>query len=152
MKNIRESYKLYKSTQQDCVDLSTYIKISTLYLKFLIEKVINNVEVTLPARLGTLKIIGRKQKISFDENNKVKGLTPNWKDTKKLWDSCEECKQKKQLVYNTNEHSGGVIYKFHWTKSRVLVSNKTLYSLKMTRINKRRVFKEIINGHEYISK
>lgn len=148
--NIRESYKLYKKTSKEPVGISTYTKLTGLYIKFLILKVLEGEEVTLPARLGTLHIRGKQQKVKFDEDGKMTGLSPNWKDTKKLWDSCPECKEKKQLIYNTNEHTGGIRYKYLWSKARVLISNKTLYSLKMTRDNKRAVFKKIMEGQEYI--
>ncbi len=149
MKNIRTSYRQYKKECEEVVDIKTYIDIATRYIKFLMEKVVEGYEVTLPSRLGSLKIVGTKQEIRFEEG-KVKGLSPNWKRTKELWESNPEAKEKKQLVYNTNEHSDGIRYKYIWSKRRVLVTNKTLYSLRMTRENKRRIYKAVMAGKEYV--
>ena len=152
MKNIRSSYKQYCKETQEPVDIKDYIEISSLYMKFLIDKVFDNYEVTLPSRMGTLKIVGTKQKVRIGEDGKIIGLSPNWRKTKELWDKCPECKEKKQLIYNTNEHSGGIRYKFLWSKKRVLVTNKTLYSLRMIREHKRGVFKRVTKeGKEYIT-
>lgn len=150
MKNIRTSYKQYKKECDNTVDIKTYIDISTRYIKFLVDKIEEGYEVTLPSRLGTLKIVGTKQQIRFDKDGKVKGLSPNWPKTKELWNSNPEAKAKKQIVYNTNEHSSGIRYKYLWSKRRVIVTNKTLYSMKMTRENKRRIYRAIMAGKEYI--
>jgi hypothetical protein len=149
MKNLRESYKLYKNTSENPTDFKTYLELAALYLKFLIEKVLAGKEVTLPSRMGTLSIVGRKQNFRFDEQGKIIGLPPDWVKTKKLWDKNPEAKEKKILVYHTNDHTDNVRYKFVWTKKSVLVENKTLYSLKMTRTNKRAVHENIIDNVPY---
>ena len=151
-KNIRDSYKHYRESSKNPVDIKTYITLCNEYNKFLIGKVLDGEEVTLPSRMGTLSIIGRKQKIQFDEEGNVKGLAPDWVKTKKLWDENPDAKKRKQLVYHTNEHSSNIRYKYLWSKSRVLVTNKTLYSLQITRTNKREVHKRILQGKEYLTK
>ena len=116
MKNIRSSYREYKKNFSNTVDIKTYIEISTKYIKFLMSKVFEGEEVTLPARLGTIRIVGTRQEVKVDENGNIKGLSPNWKKTKELWDSNSEAKANKKLIYNTNEHSSGIRYKFIWSK------------------------------------
>ena len=150
--NVRDSYKLYKKSTTNPVDIKDYIIYANEYNKFLMNKVLEGNEVTLPSRLGTLSIIGKKQKISFDENGKIKGLAPDWVKTKKLWDSNEVAKEKKQIVYHTNNHTDNTRYKFFWSKQRILVQNKILYALKMTRDNKRKVHFLIKEGKQYITK
>ena len=149
MKNIRTSYKKKKKDCQNTVNINTYIDISTRYIKFLMDKVVDGYEVTLPSRLGTLRVYGIKQEIKFVDG-KIKGLSPNWQKTLALWKVNPEAKDKKQIVYNTNEHSGGMRYKFIWSKNRVLVLNKYLYSLRMTRENKRKIYKAVMAGKEYL--
>lgn len=144
-KGLRDSYKKYCSTTESPVDIKTYLLIAAEYNKFLIEKVLLGYEVTLPARLGTLSIIGRKQQITV-ENGKIKGLAPDWVKTKKLWERNEKAKQEKKILYHTNNHTDNVRYKFFWSKNKVLVTNKSLYSLRMTRNNKRAVHKILINN------
>lgn len=150
MENIRNSYKTYKELSEDPIDFQSYLDISHLYLSFLVEKVIKGDEVTLPARMGTLEIRGTKEKVKINETGEITGLSPNWKKTIELWNRDPISKEKKKIVYNTNEHSSNVRYRFVWKKSRVLVSNKTLYSLKMSRGNKRLLSSLIKQGKEYI--
>lgn len=149
IKNIRDSYKQYKKQNDNAVDIKIYVLLTGEYNKFLIEKVLEGEEVSLPSRLGTFLIIGRKQKITFDEKGNVKGLAPDWVKTKKLWDSNSKAKEKRQLVFHTNDHTDNIRYKILWSKNRSLVENKTLYSLRFTRHNKRAVYSNILKGKEY---
>jgi hypothetical protein len=151
LRNIRDSYKLYKNSIENPVDIKTYIEIANGYNQHLMDKVLDGEKVTLPMRFGTLCIMGKKQKIRFDENGNVKGLAPDWVKTKQLWDKNSEAKERKQLVYHTNEHSSTIRYKFLWAKSRVLITNKTLYALRLTRTNKREVNKRVNEGKEYLT-
>lgn len=150
MENVRNSYKTYKDMSENPIDFQAYLDLSYLYLSFLMEKVLKGDEVTLPSRMGSLEIRGTKEKIEIDETGTIKGLSPNWKKTVELWNKDEEAKKNRKLVYNTNEHSSNTRYRFVWRKSRVLVSNKTLYSLKMSRANKRLLSSLIKQGKEYI--
>lgn len=151
-KNIRDSYKLYKKESPNGVDVKTYVGLCNEFNKFLVEKTLDGMEVTLPCRIGYLHITGRKQEIKFDENGDVKGLAPDWVRTKKLWDSNPEAKERKQLLFHTNEHTGGVRYKFFWSKNRIFLQNKALYSFRLARANKRAILKKIKEGKEYLIK
>lgn len=149
--NTRDSYKLYLTLTKTPQDVKKYILIANAYMQFLIDKVIEGEEITLPARLGTLSIIGNKRKLRFSEEGKPI-LPPNWAKTKKLWDNNPKAKEEKKMVYCTNEETGGVVYKFLWSKNRVPIENKTLYALRMTRTNKRAVNSAIKRGKEYFIK
>ena len=149
MKNLRESYKLYKQSVENPIDIKTYLILAADYNKFLIDKVLEGKEVTLPSRMGTLSILGKEQQIRFDDEGKIAGLAPDWVETKILWESNPEAKAAKKLVYHTNFHTDNVRYKFLWSKKNVLVENKTLYSLRLTRTNKRAVHKKILEGAQY---
>ena len=148
MKNIRNSYKTYKKLSVAPVDIKTYILITTGFIKFLMKKVLEGDEVVLPARIGVFSVVGKRQKVTI-ENGNIKGLSPNWVRTKQLWAKSEDAKHRKQLVYNTNEHSDKLRYKFLWSKRRSLVENKNLYSLRMSRANKRELANRIFKGQEY---
>jgi hypothetical protein len=149
--NLRESYKEY-SSQDDAVDLKTYLLITADYNKYLISKVLEGHEVTLPARMGFLYILGKKQNIRFDEEGNVVGLAPDWVKTKALWERDEEAKKKKKRVFHLNADTDNTRYKYLWSKNRVLVENKTLYALRMTRANKRAVHNIIKQGKKYITR
>ena len=151
-RNLSDSYKSYKDKTKGSFSVCKrdYIKIVHLYIKFIMSKVIDNGDkVVLPFKTGELYVIGLKQKIKFNDDGTIKGLSPNWKKTKELYDRSPECKEKRQIVYNTNEHSDGIRYKFNWRLSGVLLLNKNFYSLKFSRENKRRLSANILNGQEY---
>lgn len=150
MKNIRNSYKDYKKKSDNPVDINTYITLTTGFIRYLMNLIFEGNEVVFPARLGTFSIVGRKQKLKI-EDGKIKGLSPNWVKTKELWKSSEDARLRKQLVYNTNDHSDNLRFKFMWSKKRSVVENKTLYTLIMTRANKRELSKRLKEGSEYYS-
>jgi hypothetical protein len=149
--NLRDSYKEY-SLQDEVVDIKTYLLITASYNKFLSKKVLEGHEVTLPSKMGTLCIVGKKQDIKFNEKGEVIGLAPDWVKTKALWERNEEAKKNKKRLFHLNSHTDNFRYKFLWSKVKVLVENKTLYALRMTRENKRAVHKSILNGQKYITK
>lgn len=149
--NIRSSYKRYSQEKENTVDIKDFITIANGYMEFLMDKVIEGEEVTLPARLGTLRIQGTQKKLKFTKQG-VPMLPPNWAETKKLWDKDPEAKATRKIVYCLNEETDGVVYRVQWSKNRVPIENKLMYSLVMTRNNKRNIHKKIKSGKEYIIK
>ena len=149
--NTRDSYVVYKNMSDNPINISEYVQIINQFMKFLILKLLSTGEIILPERLGRLSIFGKKVNVRI-ENGEIKGLAPDWVKTKQLWDSDEEAKKNKQLVYHFNEETNGIRYKFFWSKNRVLVSNKTLYNLRMTRTNKRELSRLVKNNKEYLIK
>lgn len=147
--NTRDSYVVYKNMSDNPINISEYVQIINQFMKFLILKLLSTGEIILPERLGRLSIFGKKVNVRI-ENGEIKGLAPDWVKTKQLWDSDEEAKNNKQLVYHFNEETNGIRYKFFWSKNRVLVSNKTLYNLRMTRSNKRELSRLVREGKEYL--
>lgn len=151
-RNVRDSYKLYKQSSVAPVDLKTYISYANEYNKFLANKVLEGETITLPSRMGLLSIIGKKQKIRFADDGTIKGLAPDWVKTKQLWIDNPEAKENKKVLYHTNSHTDNVRYKFFWSKINIITLNKVLYSLKMTRDNKRAVHNLIKEGKQYVTK
>ena len=149
--NTRDSYVVYKNMSDNPINISEYVQIINHFMKFLITKLLTTGEINIPERLGRLSIFGKKVNVRI-EDGEIKGLAPDWVKTKQLWDSDEEAKNNKQLVYHFNEETNGIRYKFSWSKNRVLVSNKTLYNLRMTRSNKRELSKLVREGKEYLIK
>ena len=147
--NTRDSYVVYKNMSVNPINISQYVQIINHFMKFLSSKLFSTGEIILPERLGRLSIFGKKVNVRI-EDGEIKGLAPDWVKTKQLWDSDAEAKKNKQLVYHFNEETNGIRYKFSWSKNRVLVSNKTLYNLRMTRSNKRELSKLVREGKEYL--
>lgn len=151
-KNIRTSFGYYKKQTENPVDIKDYIAIVNNFNKFLMDKVLAGFEVVLPARLGVMSIIGTKQEIRFDANGEPI-LPPDWVKTKELWEKNPEAKEKKTRMFHTNDHTNGIRYKLLWSKRRVLVENKTLYSFRLTRTNKRAISTMVtVEGKEYFIK
>lgn len=151
--NLRSSYRKYlESSTENVVDIKLYLSIAAEYNKFLIRKALEGNEVTLPARLGTIQIIGRKPKITIKEDGSISGLAPDWVKTKQLRDSDPIAKEQRKVVYHLNNETDGYRYSWKWSKFNVLVENKSLYSLIMTRNNKRAVHKNISEGKQYKTK
>jgi len=149
MGSLKDSYKLYR-VNGGKVNRIDYLKITAAYCRFLIKKIIEGHTVTLPFRMGYLSIQGRKQNIQIDkETGKLKGLAPDWVKTKKLWDTNEEAKLNKKIIYHLNPHSNNYRYKFFWSKKNILTKNKIMYSFRASRENKRTVSKEIFSGKQY---
>lgn len=149
--NIRSSYKTYKETVSTPVEEKQYLEIANGYMEFLIQKVLEGEEVTMPARLGTLFIQGVKKNLKFNKDG-IPLLPPNWAATKKLWDSNPDAKATKKIVYCLNEETDGVVYKLHWSKNRVPIENKLYYNFILTRANKRAIHQQIKKGKEYLIK
>lgn len=148
-KGIRDSYKLYKAEVEKPQPIDTYLDIAERFNEFIVDLLIDGQTVKLPERLGSLYIVGTKTKPRLDENGNVQGLSPNWKETYKLWNSNPKAKEDKVLVYHFNERTNGIRYKLHWEKKKVFVANKYFYSFVLSRTNKRRIHQEILNGKEY---
>lgn len=147
--NTRDSYIIYKNMSDNPINISKYLQINNLFMKFLMSKLFETGEINIPERLGKLTISGKKVRVRI-EDGEIKGLAPDWVKTKELWDSDSTAKKNKQLVYHFNEDTNGIRYKFFWSKNRVLVSNKTLYNLRMTRTNKRELSRLVKNNKEYL--
>lgn len=73
-------------------------------------------------RLGKFYIRGNK--INMNDYNK---LPVDWKQTKLLWERCEECKESKQLVRHLNEHSDFLRFKVIWDRRFNYCTNKNVY-------------------------
>lgn len=149
--NIADSYKIYKEWSRKPMEKSEYLELANEFMKFISQELLETGEIILPLRLGKVQILGKKLKPKF-EDGVIKGLAPDWVSTKKLWEEDEEAKKNKQLVYHFNEDTNGIRYRYYWNKTRVLVSNKALFILKMSRANKRALSKIVKEGKEYLIK
>lgn len=150
--NLRDTYKKYKEISAQPVDISLYLKIVNNFMLFLAAKLLKYGYIKLPNRMGEITIIGKKPNMVIEEDGTIKGLAPNWKATRELWNTDKEAEQNKQIVYHFNEETNGIRYRFRWSKKNVFMQNKTLYNLIMTRTNKRALSKLVKEGKEYLIK
>jgi len=150
--NIRSSYNSdYKKEIENPVDIKVFVAICNGYMKFLVNKLLVKGEIMLPLKIGNILILGHKSNIRLEEG-KIVGAAPNWRGTKELWESDPEAKAAKQLVYFFNEETNGVRYSYKWSKARSMIPNKTLYSIGMSRDNKRALSALVKQGKEYLIK
>jgi hypothetical protein len=136
----RETFKLYRKEVKSPVNINTYLTIFYQFVNFIMDKIMDGQIVTLPAGLGQLGILGRKITPKVDDEGNIIGLSPNWRRTK----------GKEKILYNFNEHSNGVRYKLTWFKKNMRISYKDLYSFKLSKTNKRKIWRNILAGKEYI--
>lgn len=152
--NVRDSYKLYikraNAYEFERVPIKVYIYIINGFIKFLMSKVFAGKDVRLPVDMGVLGVRGTKVKPRIGDDGEIKGLAPNWPETKKLWDRNPKAKEAKELVYCFNEHSNGLRYRYIWSKKHSTFTNKTVYSLRMSRPNKRTINKMAHQGAEFL--
>lgn len=109
------------------------------YFKFLATELIDKAkEIRLPARIGTLSVVKKK---------------PKRYDFTYLRVDFNETKQNDKTILHLNEHSNGFNFRFFWCKKDMLVDNKSMYQLIMSRANKRRLAYMIKTEHkDYIEK
>ena len=143
--SIKHSYKQYEGP----LEYKEYVELLYRFFKFVMGKILKGESIKMPSKLGDFFVIGKKHEISFDEKGNVKGLQPNWGETRKLWAECPECKEKKQLIFHTNEHTNGIRYKYHWKKSKTYLGFIRMYYFIPSWSNKRELARLIKNGKEY---
>lgn len=149
--NLRKSYVFYKEYADQPVELKLYLELVSLFIKFVVTKVLEGFRVELSGgnSLGVLYIEGQHQNVRIGQDGEIKGLSVDWKKTKEHWESSDEAKEKRQKVYNFNEHTNGIIYRFVWDKFNMKLVNKGFYNLCINKTNRRLLAKYVNEGKEY---
>lgn len=146
--NIADGYSYYKKRFGRRINKNTFKRIIQEYCKHMMYHVVRGDYVAFPSKFGGLSVRGYKR--SLEEDGKI-NLFIDYKETKKLWEKHPEYKEQKKYIYHTNEHSDGYNYRFFWTKFNIMLENKFLYSLVLSRKNKRELAKHIKSGEiEYL--
>jgi len=140
-------YKMYKKRfsgygrDYDAnVGWSQWLRICKMFNHMKMQSIIDGHIFKLPYRLGSLGIVQFKRKIRFDSDGNLmtNKLTVDWDKTLKLWkvlypqcETREDYKKirNKQLVFNTNEHTDGRTFRFHWKKKYSNVPNISAYEM-----------------------
>lgn len=152
-RNLRDSYKYYKTEDQNPVTIKLYLEIVLGFIKFIMKRIFEGCDVKLGPgdSLGTIGVRGKKFNPVTKESGEIRGIAPSWPQTKKLWDSNPEAKEKRELVYCFNEHSNGITYRFVWYKRDMRIHNKTYYRIAFSRANKRALSNFVKEGREYLT-
>jgi Tfp pilus assembly protein PilZ len=124
---IEDYYNSYKDYISDNpiynISKKQYSDLLKDYFKFLALELIDKAkEVRLPARMGTLTVIKTK---------------PKRYDFTYLRVDFNETKNSDKTILHLNEHSDGFNFRFFWSKRDIILDQKSLYELVMSRANKR---------------
>jgi len=142
-----DMYKWFIKNHSDSpVSSSQYGKVLNSFNKKMSDLIMEEAyEFLMPSKLGNLRILKYKPvvKINKDGSLDTSNLSVDWQKTNKLWDSNPDAKQRKKLIYFTNEHSEGYQYKWYFTNYRSNCINKTVYCFVPSRDNKRKLGKLI---------
>lgn len=134
--------------------MKPYYKIISGLLKLILQKVFDGYDVKLGGKLGIIGIRGRKvEPIIVDKpdgTREIRGIAPNWGETKKLQAKDPKAKENKTKIYCFNEHSNGIKYKFYWNKIDSFITNKSYYSLTFARGARRAIPKLVAQGKEWL--
>jgi len=149
---INDIYKYYKENAKSPLDEKKFKELWKILIKIIIRLIVyRNVDIALPARLGTLCARKIKSKPIVKEDGTVikNRLGVNYKASWKKWQReypdltiHEIAKlEGKKPVYHLNEHTDGYKVRWKWDKFTCTVKNQSIYSLAMTRENKQELSK-----------
>lgn len=144
----------YREHYSNCVDWVIYRNVWKDLTKILVEEMlINNYEWKFPCGLGSLQINKYKPKLRIKDNKLyTKNLKIDWKETKVLWESDLEAKEKKLKVYHTNSHTDGYKIVYSWRKptGRENITRKfRFYPSRIIDVKKAEVLKKHLNKTDY---
>lgn len=150
---LKEFYKFYKDKYSSKVNYKTYSAIIREFYADLSELMINEgIELSMPERLGEIRIIKYKTKLRIYKGELDKrNLVPDWKSTKELWAkiyptlSWEEIVAipNKSIIFHENKHTGGYKFKWAWHRFTCTIKNNKSYVFKSTRNNNRSLAKAL---------
>lgn len=116
------------------ISRATYNEIITEYNKELCNILIEDLQISLPFRMGKIEVLKQKRKVYINENNKVINTNPvDWKATNELWERSEEAKERKILIRHSNIKTGGYVFRVDYNKSNAVFKNKRVYFFKAIR-------------------
>jgi len=138
----------YKETYKGKLSKQTYKKIIKYFVDAFIEYVYAGHEVLLPSSLGSVYIKGRKYKVRKFENGRY-NIPIDWEETYALWENCPECAERGEKIYQTNDHSDGVVYRIVFSNNQSKYRFRKIYRLVPVRTFKRGLAQMIKKGQKF---
>jgi hypothetical protein len=161
----RKQYPREEWKENEVVNFWTWQRITKKFNERKMESVIKGHIFNMPYRLGSLGIVQFKRKIKFNSDGSLNtnGLVPHWPKTYAMWRKLyPECETKedyknikgKKVIFITNEHTDGRIFKFHWKKKYINIRNISAYELNIAQRYKRALARLIMenNNIQYCTK
>ncbi len=143
---ISDIYNNYKNITNKNINKKIFIDIFSGFSKFMINKVFEGYIISLPENMGRLSIKSKKNKVKLTKDGKIT-LPIDWKKTS---DIRQRTGDYTKIIYHTNELSDSTSYKFFWSRVKMYIRNKNLFSFQATRFNKRYLKDLIRKGTEYV--
>lgn len=149
---ITDIYNYYIENSDNPLDEATFKHLWKKLAKIIVRLIIyRNLDFAIPARMGTLSVRKTKTPFKVLENGTVdkSQLCINYKASWTKWlkeypDLTKEEISKlsdKKYIYHLNEHTDGYKVRWRWDKFTCTVKNQNIYSLTMTRDNKKELSK-----------
>jgi len=117
--------------------------------------IFENIEFTIPNRMGSVRIVKSKQKVKLTPDGKLdkRKLRPNWGATRLLWKEIypdlvwdEIIKiPNKRIIFHENKHTEGYKHRWFWDKTTCAVNNISAYKLDISRHNDRTMAQALKN-------
>lgn len=150
-KNITTAYHETYKRDGGTLTIAQYRAVLNCFFKTVVQYLYEGMQVILPYSFGSLFIIGKSYKLKRFENGQY-NLPIDWPETYKLWNSCQVCKDNKQYIYYTNEHTNGVVYKPKFSIANMHYRFREMYNFKFNRDFKRDLAKLIKSGKTFYTK
>lgn len=107
------------------------------------QDILNNVEVDLPSRMGSISIRKDKREIKLIDGKIINNAPVDWKKTLLLWEIDKEAKESKLLIKHTNMQTDGYVFRIFYKKWSANYKNKFLYKFSAARDFKRTITENI---------
>lgn len=144
---VYDAYKYYRKNRpkdkQYILSESQYFSIIRKVNLLLLEQLLDNNDIILPCRMGTIELRKFESTFRIDDNGKVKTNLPiDWNKTLELWYEDEEAYYNRTLIkMEENE-----IFKIYYNKINANYENKVFYEFIFNRALKQRLKTKIKQG------
>lgn len=147
---LKHIYKMYvaKKEEKNQTPLieSKFKGVAYSFMKGLSDLILKEAfEYKIPARMGYLRIRSSKLKYKIRDGRIIpkKGII-NWGECRKLWYemnpglTLKEIKliKDKPIIFYTNEHTNGEVYRWYWDKHTCMVPRHTIYTFEPVKQNR----------------
>lgn len=144
---VYDAYKQYRKTKPKdkkyILSESQYFSIIRRINLLLAEELINNSEVTLPCRMGTIELRKFESTFRIDKNGKVKTNLPiDWNRTLELWYEDKEAYENRTLVKMEEKE----IFKIYYNKLNANYENRAFYEFVFNKDLKQKLKHKIRQG------
>lgn len=130
---IIDYYKYYRKHGGD-LSYQMFSKILRDFNNRVAEIIVNNeYSYKLPAKMGVITLVKKKNFVKFRQNKVVTNYPVNYKATGELWERDPEAKAAKKLIRYDNRHSNKFSYHFKYLTSQATYTNKSIYKMTFNR-------------------